>query len=75
MASIRGRALECKSATITGIPSISVGEQFMVRRALLIGSSHHGLQWQVARLNEVPAGLRRLGRHPALSVRTAITRA
>ena len=50
------------------VDRVGLGQQFVVRRALLIGSRHHGLQWQVARLHEVPAGLRRLGRHPALSV-------
>jgi len=39
-----------------------------VRRALLIGSRHHGLQRHVARLNEVPPRLRRLGCHLAFGV-------
>ena len=50
------------------VDRISVGQQFMVRGALLIGSRHHGLQRQITRLDQMPARLRRLRGHPALSV-------
>ena len=47
---------------------VGVGQQLVVRRALLVGPGDHGLQRQIAGLDQVAGRLRRLGGDPAVGV-------
>ena len=47
------------------VEGVRVAEELVVRRTLLVGPGDHGLQRQVAGLDQVPGRLRRLCGHPA----------
>ena len=50
------------------VQGVGVGQQLVVRRTLLVGPGHHGLQRHVAGLDQVPGRLGRLGGDPTVGV-------